>query len=127
MEGTKIIREKLRGALKLMILKYVTLGQSMHQSTHYYHLSILRKFVSSFTFFQTLTKTREWQEYIFHDRNKDHLCNLLSNFFTSSEIITNKTIYITRELYCFAKRNADPLRQVPKLSCHHREVDHNYA
>ena len=61
-----------------------------------------------------------------NDENKFQICNLLADYFTSADITTRKTIYVTKEMLYYTK--SDEIRRVePNLYSSHREADHRYV
>ena len=75
---------------------------------------------------QMLPKLNEWQDFLTNDKNKFQICNLLADYFTSADITTRKTIYVTKERLCYMK--SEEMRRVePDLYSSHREADHRYV
>ena len=76
---------------------------------------------------QALSKLDEWQDILTNHRNKEQLCSLLANHFISDEIVTRKTIYVTKRSLCLMKTLHSGQQMVNELRSNHREVDHRYA
>ena len=45
---------------------------------------------------QALPELHEWQDFLTNDRQKEQLCSLLADYFVSDEIVTGKTVYVTK-------------------------------
>ena len=75
---------------------------------------------------QLLPKLNEWQNFLTNAKNKYQVCILLANIFTSEELTTSKTIYVTIENKCFIKVGWQR-REVEELNSTHREADHRLA
>ena len=80
-----------------------------------------------FSLNQALPKLDEWKDFLTNDRNKEQLCYLLSNNFVSDEIVTGKTIYVTKGSLCLMRILYNGQQMVKKLCSNHREADHRYA
>ena len=76
---------------------------------------------------QALPKLDEWQDILTNDRNKEQLCSLLADYFVSEEIVTGKTIYVTKGSLCLMKTLHNGQQMVNQLCSNHREADHRYA
>ena len=76
---------------------------------------------------QALPKLDQWQGFPTNDRNKEQLCSLLANYFVSDEIVTGKTIYVTKGSLCLMKTLHNGQQMVNELCSNHREADHKYA
>ena len=76
---------------------------------------------------QTLPNVDEWQDFLTNDRDKDQICNLLADYYTSDELVTTKKIYVTKGRQCFAKPLGGDRQEVEELSSTHREADHRQA
>ena len=73
---------------------------------------------------QTLPNVDEWQGFLTNERNKDQICNLLADYFTSDELVTTKKIYVTKGRQCFVKPLGGDRQEVEELYSTHREADH---
>ena len=76
---------------------------------------------------QALPKLDEWQGFFTNDRNKEQLCSLLADYFVSDEIVTVKTIYVTKRSLCLMETLHNGQQMVNELCSNHREADHRYA
>ena len=76
---------------------------------------------------QALLKLDEWQDFFTNNRNKEQLCSLLADYFISDEIVTGKTIYITKGSLCLMKTLHNGQKMVNELCSNHKEADHSYA
>ena len=76
---------------------------------------------------QALPKLDEWQDFLTNDRNKEQLCSLLVDYFLSDEIVTGKTIYVTKGSLCLIKTSHNGHKSINELCSNHREADHRYA
>ena len=76
---------------------------------------------------QALPKLDEWKDFLKNDRNKKQVCSLLADYFVSDEIVTWKTIYVTRGNLCLMKTLHNGQQMVSELCSNHREADHRYA
>ena len=83
-------------------------------------------FQSVFLLSQVLPKSCDWQDFLQNESNKFRVCNLLADYFSSGELTTNKTIYVTKEQICYIKQHNIERRELPKLYSCHREADHRY-
>ena len=52
---------------------------------------------------QVLPNTSEWSEFLFNNKNKFQLCNLLAYFFTSENMITDKKLFVIKEILYYLK------------------------
>ena len=52
---------------------------------------------------QVLPNTSEWSDFLFNNKNKFQLCNLLAYFFTSENIITDKKLFVIKEILYYIK------------------------
>ena len=59
--------------------------------------------------------------------NKEQLCSLLADHFVSDEIVTVKTIYVTKGSLCLMETLRNGQQMVNELCSNHREADHRYA
>ena len=76
---------------------------------------------------QVLPNANEWSDFLPNRKNKLQRCNLLTDYFTSGEIATEKVVFVTKEKICYIKR-ADQIRQVfSLLYSEHKEEDHRIA
>ena len=73
---------------------------------------------------QTLPNVDEWQDFLTNERNKDQICNLLADFYTSDELVATKKIYVTKRKQCFMKPLGGDRQEVEELYSTHREADH---
>ena len=76
---------------------------------------------------QALPKLDEWQDFLTNDRNKKQLCSLLADYVVSDEIVTGKTIYVTKSSLCLMKILHNGQQMVNELCSNYREADHRYA
>ena len=76
---------------------------------------------------QALPKLDEWQDFLTNNRNKEQLRSLLADYFVSDEIVTRKTIYVTKGSLCLMKTLHNGQQMVNELCSSHREADHRYA
>ena len=76
---------------------------------------------------QALLKLDEWQDFLTSDRNKEQLCSLLADCFVFDEIVTRKTIYVTKGSLCLMKTLHNGQQMVNELCSNHSEADHRYA
>ena len=71
-----------------------------------------------------MPKPSEWQDFLSNDQNKYQICCLLANYFTSNDIVTKKTIYVTKGNKCIVKKINEECSEVIELSSTHRVADH---
>ena len=76
---------------------------------------------------QALPKLDEWQDFLTDNRYKEQLCSLLADYFVSDEIVTRKTIYVTKGSLCLMKTLHNGQEMVNELCSNYREADHRYA
>ena len=68
-----------------------------------------------------------WKDFLTSNRNKEQLCSLLADYLVSDEIVTWKTIYVTKGSLCLMKTLHNGQQMVNELCSNHREKDHRYA
>ena len=76
---------------------------------------------------KALPKLDEWEDFLTNDRNKEQLYSLLADYFVSDEIVTVKTIYVTKGSLCLMKPLHNSQEIINELCSNHRKVDHRYA
>lgn len=75
---------------------------------------------------QVLPKSSDWQDFLHNENNKFRVCNLLADYFSSGDLTTDKTIYVTKEETCYIKEPNSERRELPEMYSCHREADHRY-
>ena len=74
---------------------------------------------------QLLSKPDEWQNFLTHEKNRFHICNLLADYFTWYTS-SSKTIYVTKEDIYHVKP-VDKKNGKGQFYSKHREANHRYG